>query len=286
MLELGKVKKNIEFNDRFKSVLEVLKSIAVAQFHSLEKKLNIFEPFDRLLQDFFDSIDINQIKHPLLEGGDFGKAVIAITSDQGLLGGLNVRVVASALERVQPNRDHLIIIGEQGKTHARHGKIPFAAFPGVHDFERHKQALSLRNYLFEKIRERKFLSIEVVYPHALSLVNQRIECATLLPLPREGNTASENEKIDLSEAILESSLPHMLEYLAYLRVGLKLEDLFGISRVAEMAARFMRLEESTQKIQEMNRKLKLQYFRLRHAVIDQSMRELFSARALYAKESF
>ena len=157
MLELAKVKKNIEFNDRFKSVLEVLKSIAVAQFHTLERKLNIFEPFDNLLQDFFDSIDTNQIKHPFLEGGKYGKAIVAVTSDQGLLGGLNMRVVASALSLIRPSRDQLIIIGEQGKTHARHGKVPFVAFPGIHDFERHRQAISLRNYLFEKIRMRKFM---------------------------------------------------------------------------------------------------------------------------------
>ena len=284
MLELTKVKKNIEFNDRFRSVLEVLKSISVAQFRTLEKKLNVFEPFDRQLQDFFDSIDMNQIKHPFLEGGNYAKGVIAITSDQGLLGGLNTRVVLNALERLQPKRDHLIIIGEQGKIHARHGKVPFVSFPGIHDFEQHKQALSLRNYVFQKITERKFLSVEVVYPHALSLINQRIEHVSLLPLPRAETPSSGG--IDLSEMVLESSLVHMLEYLAYLRVGVRLEDLFGMSRVAEMAARYTRLEESTQKIQEMNRKLKLQYFRLRHASIDQSMRELFSARALYAKESF
>ena len=284
MLELTKVKKNIEFNERFKSVLEVMKTIAVSQFHMLERKLNIFEPFDNRLQDFFDSIDTNQISHPFLEGGDEGKAVVAITSDQGLLGGLNTRVVSSAIDLIRPSRDHLIIVGEQGKTFARNGKIPFTAFPGIQDFERHRQALAVRNYLFDKIQTRKFKGIQVVFPHALSLVNQRIEVATLLPLPRETSAAAAD--INLSETILESSLTHMLEFLAYLRVGLRLDDIFGMSRVAEMAARYMRLEESTQKIQEMNRKLKLQYFRLRHASIDQSMRELFSARALYADKSF
>ncbi|MBI4430398.1 MAG: F0F1 ATP synthase subunit gamma [Candidatus Omnitrophica bacterium] len=284
MLELTKVKKNIEFNDRFKSILEVLKSIAVSQFHMLERKLNIFEPFDHLLQDFFDSIDTNQINHPLLQGGNYAKAVIAVTSDQGLLGGLNMRVVSAALSLLRPSRDYLVIIGEQGKVYARQGKTPFTTFPGVHDYERHKQALSLRNYLFEKINQKKFMSVQVVYPHAISLVNQKIEQATLLPLPRD--SAASASDIDLSQAILESSLVHMLEFLAYLRVGSRLEDIFGISRVAEMAARYMRLEESTQKIQEMNRKLKLQYFRLRHAVIDQSMRELFSARMLYAEDAF
>ena len=40
---LGKVKKDIEFNKSFRSLLEVLKSIAVSQFHFLEKELKVFE---------------------------------------------------------------------------------------------------------------------------------------------------------------------------------------------------------------------------------------------------
>jgi F0F1-type ATP synthase gamma subunit len=56
-----------------------------------------------------------------------------------------------------------------------------------------------------------------------------------------------------------------------------------MSRLAEMGARFTHLEEATQKIQELNQKLRLQYFKFRHEVIDQNMRELFAARALYAE---
>ena len=35
---------------------------------------------------------------------------------------------------------------------------------------------------------------------------------------------------------------------------------------------------------EIDKKLQLKYFRARHEVIDQQMRELFAARALYAEE--
>ncbi len=280
MLALVKVKKNIEFNQQFSQILEVLKSIAVAQFHTLEHKLSIFEPFDKMLDTFFDSINTKQITHPFLTGGDQTLGVVAITSDQGLLGGLNMRVVAAAVGLMKSGRDQLVIVGEQGKTFARYNKMPFVAFSGIKDDQRQEQAAQLRDYLFTQIKAGKFGSIQVVYPRALSLVNQRLEVARLLPLSREEGEAK--TAADLSQTILESTPESILEYLAFLWVGQKLSDLFGMSRLAELAARFVHLEESTHKIQELNKKLKLQYFRLRHEMIDQSMRELFSARVLYA----
>ncbi len=280
MLALTKVKKNIEFNQRFTSILEVLKSIAVSQFHSLEHKLEGSESFDQALQSFFASIDIKKMDHPFLNSGNRPAAIIAITSDQGLLGGLNVRVTNTAIGSMNPAQDQLIVVGDQGKIFARYGKIPFIAFPGVRDEERYQQAISLRTYLFGKMKEGQFGSIQVVYPRALSLVNQRVESAALLPLARQESEAP--SVVDWSNMIFESSPAHVLEYLAFLWVGEKLNEIFGMSRLAELGARFVHLEESTQRIDETNKKLKLQYFRLRHEMIDQSMRELFSARVLYA----
>lgn len=280
MLALTKVKKNIEFNQRFASVLEVLKSIAVAQFHALEHRLSIFEKFDRILKSFFDSINLKTIRHPFLEGGERVSGIVAVTSDQGLLGGLNMRIISAAVGLMKTGQDQLIIIGEQGKTFARYHRMSFTAFPGIQDEQRLHQALSLRDHLFQQMKEGKFGSIQVVYPRALSLVNQRVETVSLLPIPRDvGEPTSD---VNLSQTILESSLEDIVEYLAYLWVGQKLCDVFGLSRLAELGARFIHLEESTQKIQELNKKLKLQYFKLRHEMIDASMRELFSARILYA----
>ena len=74
----------------------------------------------------------------------------------------------------------------------------------------------------------------------------------------------------------------VIEYLVYLWIGQKFYDIFGLSRLAEFAARYVHLEESLHKLKEMDGKLKLQYFRIRHELIDRNMRELFSARLLYA----
>jgi len=280
MLALLKIKKNIEFNQRLCSVLEIVKNISVAQFHNLENRLNVFESFGQILNTFFDVINLSQIKHPFAQTHEGPCGVVAATSDQGLLGGLNMRVVNAAVQIVNTQGGQLILVGEQGKTYAKYHKVPFVAFPGIKEEQRYQQAYEIRNYLFEELQKGSFSCIKVVYPKSISLVNHRLEVAVLLPISPPQDTKSNT--IDPSQIIFESSVEKILEYLAFLWVGQKLGDIFGLSRLAELGARYMHLEESTQRIQELNKKLKLQYFKFRHEAIDQSMRELFATRMLYA----
>jgi F0F1-type ATP synthase gamma subunit len=86
-----------------------------------------------------------------------------------------------------------------------------------------------------------------------------------------------------SDMILESDPADVAEYLVSVVVAQQFFDIFGYARICEQAARYLHLEESCNKIQEMNKKLYLQYFRRRHEIIDANMRDLFASRSLYAK---
>jgi len=282
METLQEVKKTIEFNQRFKTILEVLKSVAIAQFYALEKKMASFEAFDNAISQFFSELNFSGLPHPFLAESDGPKAVVAVTSDHGLLGGLNMNVVTGAVGLMNTDKDQLFVVGEQGKIFSQYHKVSFVAFPGIDDEKRYYQATQLRDYLFKEIKKGKYTGLKVVYARANSLVSQKVEVVTLLPLALD--QAKSKETIDPSQIIFESTLPKILEYLAFLRIGQSLNDVFGYSRLAELGARYNHLEESSHKIEDLNKKLKLKYFRLRHEAIDASMRELFSARLLYADE--
>ena len=79
--------------------------------------------------------------------------------------------------------------------------------------------------------------------------------------------------------ILESTPEAIIEYLVYLWIGQKIFEVFGMSRLAEVAARFMHAEDSSVRIREINSQLRLEYVRAHHEMVDQQMRELFAARA-------
>jgi len=277
MRTLSQLKKDLEFNKSLSSLIEVLKNLAVAQYKILEQKIKSFKELDSAVLSFFELIDIDSIKHPFLKPSDNPKIIIAITSDTGLLGGLNMQIVNIAISNLK-KEDKLIVIGERGKLYASDFGVKFVSFSGIIDEERFSQAMQLRDYVFSQMRKENFSSIKVVYPHPVSFTVQKVMDVWLLPFSFLKDIKKEKK---FKEIIYESSIDDILKYLAYIWVGKELYDIFGLSRLAEFAARYIHLEESLQKLKEMNEKTRLQYFKVRHEIIDKNMRELFSSRILF-----
>lgn len=279
MKTLSNIKKDLEFNQGLSSLIEVLKNIAVTQFRILEQRLKSFEKLILTVEDFFEVIDITKVVHPFLKHQNRPLGIVAITSDSGLLGGLNLRVINQALLELEKTPGKLIVIGECGKSYLRETNLSFVAFSGISDDERYAQAMQLRDYCVSRVLEGSFGFLKVVYPHPVSFTLQRVETVHFLPfIP----TQTQKSKESIPNLILESNLSDIAEYLISIWMGQKFYEIFGLSRLSEFAARFVHLEESSQKLKDVEKDLRLQYFRVRHELIDRNMRELFSARLLYA----
>ena len=270
------IKKDLEFNRGLSSLIEVLKNIAVAQFRVLEQQIKTFEKFHAVIESFFDFIDPGLVNHPFVNAGDKPQAVVAVTSDSGLLGGLNVKVIGDALAELKERPGKLIVIGERGKNYAKEGNIACVAFPGITEEARYAQAMQLRDYCVSRFLDGSFGMLKVVYPRPVSFTVQRVETMAFLPY----NPAKKKESQNI-EVIFESRAADIIEYLLYNWIGQKFYEIFGLSRLAEFAARFVHLEESHQNLKERNAKVQLEYFRTRHELIDRNMRELYSSRLLF-----
>ncbi|MBU1913272.1 MAG: F0F1 ATP synthase subunit gamma [Candidatus Omnitrophica bacterium] len=283
MKTLSNIKKDMEFNNGLSSLVETLKTISVAQFRALEQKIKAYKKFDETFEFFLKFIDLTKINHPFLKPSNKLQIVIAVTSDSGLLGGLNMMVVNIAIQQLKQIPGKLVIVGERGKVYAREANTPFTAFSGIKDEERYIQAIQLRNYVLGKVYENSVGYLKVVYSHPVSLTVQEVRVVSFLPFSEKPKDTKAAKEI-FSEVIFESDPGDIVEYLLYLYMGQKLYEIFGLSRLAEFAARFMHLEESSQRLKDMDKKVRLEYFRVRHELIDRNMRELFSARLLFVSK--
>jgi F0F1-type ATP synthase gamma subunit len=138
--------------------------------------------------------------------------------------------------------------------------------------------MELRDYVTDEVLKGKLGHIKVVYARPLSIIVQRVQTLNLLPCSEEVKGGSQSTSETVPDIIMESTPEDLIEYLIYLWVGQKLVEVFGLSRLAEVAARFMHAEDSSQKIKEMNNQLRIEFVRARHEIVDQQMRELFAAR--------
>jgi ATP synthase F1 gamma subunit len=281
MKTLAAVKKDLEFNRGLSSLIEVLKTVAVAQFRALEQKISSFKKLVLAIESFFHDLDPAKVNHPFLAPQNNLQAVVAVTSDSGLLGGLNMQVIATALLELKNSPGKLIVIGERGKVYLKEANIAFVAFSGIKDDQRYGQASQLRDYLLSRVIKGSFGALKIVYPHPVSFTVQRVETVALLPFAAS-TVESQIKKASYSQTIFESSPADILEYLIYTWVAQRFYEIFGLSRLAEFAARFVHLEASHQRIREIDAKTRLEYFRIRHEIIDRNMRELFASRALFA----
>ncbi len=280
---MPQIKKDMEFNKSLHSLVEVLKSIAVSHYHMLERKIKNEEKFFSILQGFFAFNELKSASHPFLEKSDRPLGIVAVTSDMGLLGGLNMKVMTMAFEEAEKTRSKLVVIGEKGHALTRDKKLSFVAFPGVRDEERYAQAMGLRDFLVEQVLSGKLGPIMIIYPAPVSFLVQKVNKVSLLPflVPDVAVESSSGEKKGVT-TIIESRLSDIIEYLIFLYLGQTFYEALGYSRLAELSARFIHLENSSQKLKDLDKQLRLRYFRVRHEIIDKSMREIFAARALYA----
>jgi ATP synthase F1 gamma subunit len=278
---LSQIKKDLDFNLNLYNLIEVLKEIAIAQYKILEKKIRTFEDVFAALGNIFTLMQSSNIEHPLLQTAGRQPGVIALTSDAGLLGGLNMGVMTQAIKEAEKIRAKLIIIGEKGQMYAQESGLPFVIFKGVKDETRFAQAQELRNYILEEELSLRLGDLKIVYPIALSIVSQQVKTLQLFPFTKPEQFRQEPAKSQAIDVLMESQPEDILQYWIYLYLGQKFYQIFGLARLAELSARFSHLETSKTKIDQLNKELRLQYFRQRHEMIDKNMRELFAARLVF-----
>lgn len=279
------IKEDLLFNAEFMGLLEIMKNIAIAQFRSLQKKKSRFVRFSQLLDGFFQMVDIRKAPHNLINPKTDKRAVIAITSDEGFMGDLNFQVMDAAFLRKRALADEIIIVGESGARYMKDMGKYFTVFKSPADAEaRHTIAVELKDHIIRGIAEERFGRVAVYFPNPISFMIQRVDAVELLPLTAFFSQQAEAPGHD-NPVIVESPAEGIIEYLAEEFIEQKLMELLEDSKLSEFAARSAHLERSGQELGEKQKKLKTQYFRAYHEVIDKNTRELFSSQIIIKRKA-
>lgn len=278
MIPLVTLKKDVQFNGDLTAAIDALKGIALAKYFALEKKLKLFNEFAKVIDGFFPLVDISKVKHPFIQAANHKTLVLMVTSDEGFLGGLNAQVLSHGI--AEAGKDGLLwVIGEKGASALRDQRIPCEGFHGIKDGATYALSVELKQKILKTIMNGVCGKFSVVFPNPISLAVQKVTVEKIIPC---SEWAPKNYDPKLADSFLwESSSADVASYLVSQKIGHRLNQIFELSRLAELAARAMHLEGSYQELQRLGKKLKMQYFRARHEIIDRSIREVFSAQLLF-----
>lgn len=281
METVQRLKEELQLNGDLTDLMDVLKGIAVSEFWALSKKMGRFAKFMEAFEGYFELLDFSASEHIFAkEEGALG--IIMVTSNEGFMGGLNARVITTALEYEGAGEAVLIMVGEQGATYLNSMGRTFIEFPGIASGECFESAQRLKNFIMEEGHAGKFRRLVLFYPKPLSFMVQRVEELKLLPCTKLFEEKPEAIK-HKTAPIVESSIDDIVEYLVETWITQKLFEAFEDSKLAEFSARTVHLEESYQILQERGRGIEHQYFRSLHEMVDVGMRDIYSAQIVRKK---
>ena len=280
MANITQLKQEIVFNQRLAGLLDALKAIAAQQFQMLERTLRTNPKFFDAVQTIAGTFNLERMKHPFTTH-DGPMAVVAVTSDTGLLGGLNQQVIGAAIQEFRRNPGEMLVIGERGVAYVQEARLPCHPFAHGTDARWPVLAAEVRDYALSQVLEGRFGGLSIVHPMALSFTVQRVEVVRVLPCTEWLQTLTGPRGTRSGDLIMESTLAGVLEYLVWVWFGQKMVDVLGMSRLAEFAARSVHLEGSSQELSRRGKKLQLRYFKERRELIDRNIREIAAAKSLY-----
>lgn len=286
MLPLSQLRANMRFADDLLEMMEVLKAATARQFRILQGRRKGFEPFRTHLEEFMSVLGVGRFRHPfLLARPQLPKAILAITSDEGFLGGLNAAIVTLAFEQATV-ADDIIIMGERGARYLTEMyKGAFTVLPALGDDITYDRAGAIRDLLIEKYLSGKIGKALIVHARFLSLTVQEPFVTKLLPCPELFRPPEDRQRFrpgaakkTVVQATIEPGPAQAVDFLVRATLTQQIHSIFLDAKIAEYAARIVHLEGSYQEITEMNRRVLFSFFKHMHQKSDKDIREIFASR--------
>lgn len=259
----------LRFVSEFNTLFDVVQQTAVTQTRHLEDKVGRMRTLSGIIeQDFIPMLPDAASSHPYVRGGEKGRLLVVITSDEGLVGPLHSNVIDEAKRRVTDGVSWLFI-GQRGFRMASGqeltGEVQAINMPPEERAD--EQLARVQQFIFNQYRALHLKDVWVIAPKYISMTHQIVFAQQLLPLP-----VDEKRLLD-KQVVIEPALTPVIERLAQAWVTAVLSDSFWPARRAECAARAMHVEASRQELSRYNRRVRYALFKAQHERVDVMVRE-------------
>ncbi len=230
--------------------------------------------------------------HPLLAQRPVQKtAVVLLTTDRGLVGGLNAQVVRAALAYPHDGETVFVTVGKRGQnTLRRNGRTIVAAFDAPTQKPTLRDVLPISKVTIDEFKSGAVDRVIAVYPDFVSTLRQVPRVKQILPLDPDSiraflqETGLKRESLQveghaLSEFIFEPSPDAVLEQMLPQLVEMQLYQAFLEASASEHAARMVAMRNATDAAGDLFSDLTLALNQTRQAAITKDLSEISASRA-------
>lgn len=256
----------------------IFESIASMRIGKIKDRVTRSQQFFAELWQIYTQLRVDPTERLTGKNGpkrDKPNVFLALTSEGGLSGDIDQRIVHTVLQNLDPKTTDLVVIGAHGATQfvQNHAKIKrYFRLPDV------DQAIDVSPIVDELLG---YAHPTVWFQRYISLSVQEVGRIDLLGRVRALGTGSSEQKnadiISPREYLFEPSVEDVVRYLEAVMMEIALSQVILESRLAQYASRFTAMSSAKKRAKELQLTLVMAFNRAKRGEADDRIKEIVNA---------
>jgi F-type H+-transporting ATPase subunit gamma len=289
MANQRQIKRRISTAKNISQITKAMEMVSASKMKRAQAQALAARPYTRALQASLQKVtkDLDTAIHPLLTQHYQGKDVlILLSTDKGLVGGLNNHLFKEALEWIKQNKNGLVI--PVGKKAVRFCQLAGASIHAQFTELAEKLSTSdiapITTLITNGYLEKEFQTVSILYMDFINTLSQKSRKIQLLPLQHiqqkeiyeQVDPVVLNPKIHQeyifepsAQAILNDLLPYYIENTLY--------QAFLEAKASEHSSRMVAMKNASENAGDLMKELKLLYNKTRQANITSELIDMSTA---------
>ena len=269
-------------------ITKAMQMVAAAKMRKAQQAALVGRPYAELMNAILAEAGprIASFKHPLMEIRDVKKrAVIVVSSDRGLCGGLNSNLFREA-GKLDKNTTVFVTAGRKASQFIARTKRELAAEFTYKDTPTFAEARAISKFAQDLFLKGEADSVDILFTQFISTLVQQPKSVSFLPvgkikavtvgtnapaqeLPAAGVRTDTFEFESDEETVLGELLPHSLNF--------QMHQILLEAKASEQSARMVAMKNATDNAKQIIKDLTLEYNKLRQANITKELLEITTA---------
>ena len=268
-------------------ITKAMQMVAASKMRRAQQSAISGRPYAALMNRVLAEVlhHAGDFSHPLTEVRDVRKtAVIIVSTDKGLCGGLNSNLMREA-SKLDKSSHIFIAAGRKGSQFVARTKRQLIADFTYRDSPSFSEARVISKFAQDLFLRGEVEQVQVLFTNFINTLTQRPELKTLLPVGEIAGVSAGFEGESLTqeltrsgteflfepsaEVVMGSLLPHYLNFQVY--------QMLLEAKASEHSARMVAMKSATDNAKQLIKDLTLEYNKMRQASITNELLEISSA---------
>jgi len=267
-------------------ITKAMQMVAASKMRKAQQASLDDRPFARLLYRIQRKATTQTVDftHPLLEVRQIRKrAVILISTDKGLCGGLNSNLFRLA-SQFDPRETIYIAAGRRGAQFITRTRRQLVAEFTYSDTPRYAEARTIAAFARDLFLKREVDQVQIIATNFINTLSQQAVSIEYLPVGEikgmkvRGVEPEEELAASTHEFMFEPGPEALLGYLLFHYTNFYIYHVLLEAKASEQSARMVAMKNATENAENLIRDLTLEYNKLRQGNITKELLEIASAK--------